>query len=191
MEKGALGEGEAQRQEARTSSGKAVLEFSCRAPHSTWQQWAGLHPHARSRPAAALLPRCLKPSALPLSLPACLHCLPAFRPACLPVCLSFLPGLSWVCPSCVCVCVYLSVMCVSCVCKQIAREAAAGVGLEPKLSAAAGELSGGQRRKLSVAIAFMGSPAVVFLVRGVGEGEGRGRGGEGRGGEGRARRGYD
>ena len=27
----------------------------------------------------------------------------------------------------------------------------------------AGELSGGQRRKLSVAIAFLGSPAVVFL----------------------------
>lgn len=27
----------------------------------------------------------------------------------------------------------------------------------------AGELSGGQRRKLSVAIAFLGAPAVVFL----------------------------
>ena len=28
---------------------------------------------------------------------------------------------------------------------------------------AAGDLSGGQRRKLSVAIAFMGCPSVVFL----------------------------
>lgn len=36
-------------------------------------------------------------------------------------------------------------------------------GLQDKLEARAGDLSGGQRRKLSVAIAFMGSPAVVFL----------------------------
>lgn len=36
-------------------------------------------------------------------------------------------------------------------------------GLQGKLDTAAGELSGGQRRKLSVAIAFLGSPAVVFL----------------------------
>ena len=38
-----------------------------------------------------------------------------------------------------------------------------GAGLQGKLDTAAGELSGGQRRKLSVAIAFLGSPAVVFL----------------------------
>lgn len=36
-------------------------------------------------------------------------------------------------------------------------------GLQEKLDARAGDLSGGQRRKLSVAIAFLGSPAVVFL----------------------------
>lgn len=36
-------------------------------------------------------------------------------------------------------------------------------GLQDKLDARAGDLSGGQRRKLSVAIAFLGSPAVVFL----------------------------
>ena len=36
-------------------------------------------------------------------------------------------------------------------------------GLQGKLDTAAGDLSGGQRRKLSVAIAFLGSPAVVFL----------------------------
>ena len=37
------------------------------------------------------------------------------------------------------------------------------VGLAEKLRVAAGDLSGGQRRKLSVAIAFMGCPSVVFL----------------------------
>lgn len=31
------------------------------------------------------------------------------------------------------------------------------------MDALAGDLSGGQRRKLSVAIAFLGAPAVVFL----------------------------
>ena len=36
-------------------------------------------------------------------------------------------------------------------------------GLGEKLGVAAGDLSGGQRRKLSVAIAFMGCPSVVFL----------------------------
>ena len=36
-------------------------------------------------------------------------------------------------------------------------------GLHGKLDTPAGDLSGGQRRKLSVAIAFLGSPAVVFL----------------------------
>lgn len=36
-------------------------------------------------------------------------------------------------------------------------------GLGDKLDTLAGDLSGGQRRKLSVAIAFLGSPAVVFL----------------------------
>jgi ABC-type phosphate transport system ATPase subunit len=36
-------------------------------------------------------------------------------------------------------------------------------GLADKLAVAAGDLSGGQRRKLSVAIAFMGCPSVVFL----------------------------
>lgn len=37
------------------------------------------------------------------------------------------------------------------------------VGLSDKLGCLASELSGGQRRKLSVAIAFLGDPAVVFL----------------------------
>ena len=37
------------------------------------------------------------------------------------------------------------------------------VGLEAKLDSQAGELSGGQRRKLSVAIAFLGSPSFVIL----------------------------
>ena len=36
-------------------------------------------------------------------------------------------------------------------------------GLDGKLDTPAGNLSGGQRRKLSVAIAFLGSPDVVFL----------------------------
>ena len=36
-------------------------------------------------------------------------------------------------------------------------------GLHGKLDTPAGDLSGGQRRKLSVAIAFLGSPAIVFL----------------------------
>ncbi len=36
-------------------------------------------------------------------------------------------------------------------------------GLGNKAGTRAGELSGGQRRKLSVAIAFLGDPAVVFL----------------------------
>jgi ABC-type branched-subunit amino acid transport system ATPase component len=40
---------------------------------------------------------------------------------------------------------------------------AVAAGLEEKLDTMAWELSGGQRRKLSVAIAFMGSPEVVFL----------------------------
>lgn len=39
----------------------------------------------------------------------------------------------------------------------------AAAGLADKLDARASDLSGGQRRKLSVAIAFLGSPAVVFL----------------------------
>ena len=38
-----------------------------------------------------------------------------------------------------------------------------GAGLGEKLDTLAGNLSGGQRRKLSVAIAFLGSPAVVIL----------------------------
>ena len=37
------------------------------------------------------------------------------------------------------------------------------VGLSDKLHAAVGTLSGGQKRKLSVAIAFIGNPKVVFL----------------------------
>ncbi|KAK9842270.1 hypothetical protein WJX81_003820 [Elliptochloris bilobata] len=45
----------------------------------------------------------------------------------------------------------------------VADEAAWDVGLGEKLGTRAGELSGGQRRKLSVALAFMGDPAVVFL----------------------------
>ena len=36
-------------------------------------------------------------------------------------------------------------------------------GLSEKLDDAAADLSGGQRRKLSVALAFLGSPALVFL----------------------------
>ena len=36
-------------------------------------------------------------------------------------------------------------------------------GLQEKGNTRAEELSGGQRRKLSVAIAFLGSPSVVFL----------------------------
>jgi len=40
---------------------------------------------------------------------------------------------------------------------------AAQVGLSPKLDALAGELSGGQRRKLSVSISFLGSPQLVML----------------------------
>ncbi len=36
-------------------------------------------------------------------------------------------------------------------------------GLEEKLDSRAEELSGGQRRKLSVAIAFLGNPSIVFL----------------------------
>lgn len=35
--------------------------------------------------------------------------------------------------------------------------------LEDKLDSQAGDLSGGQRRKLSVAIAFLGSPSFVIL----------------------------
>ncbi|EFJ47839.1 hypothetical protein VOLCADRAFT_60977, partial [Volvox carteri f. nagariensis] len=46
---------------------------------------------------------------------------------------------------------------------ELAAAAAAKVGLTSKLHSLAGELSGGQRRKLSVAIAFLGNPAVVFL----------------------------
>ena len=43
-------------------------------------------------------------------------------------------------------------------------EAAAGeVGVRDKLGSPAGDLSGGQRRKLSVALAFVGDPAVVIL----------------------------
>ena len=37
------------------------------------------------------------------------------------------------------------------------------IGLQEKLETRTEELSGGQRRKLSVAIAFLGSPLVVFL----------------------------
>ena len=46
---------------------------------------------------------------------------------------------------------------------EAALEAAEGVGLVDKLGCPAGELSGGEARKLSVAIAFMGRPEVVFL----------------------------
>lgn len=45
----------------------------------------------------------------------------------------------------------------------LAEAAAAEVGLASKLGAAAGELSGGQKRKLSVALAFVGDPSVVIL----------------------------
>lgn len=46
---------------------------------------------------------------------------------------------------------------------EVAKKAAQELGLGEKLDVLAGELSGGQRRKLSVAIAFLGNPAVVFL----------------------------
>jgi ABC-type Mn2+/Zn2+ transport system ATPase subunit len=42
---------------------------------------------------------------------------------------------------------------------QLAGTAAKEVGLAEKLDSAAGELSGGQRRKLSVALAFVGDPS--------------------------------
>ena len=45
----------------------------------------------------------------------------------------------------------------------MALAAAEEVGLSEKLDASAGQLSGGQRRKLSVALAFVGNPAVVIL----------------------------
>lgn len=47
----------------------------------------------------------------------------------------------------------------------LAAAAAAEVGLDAKLGAAAGELSGGQRRKLSVALAFVGNPSGVRAQR--------------------------
>ena len=46
---------------------------------------------------------------------------------------------------------------------ESARQAAAEVGLADKLESLAGELSGGQRRKLSVAAAFLGQPRLVVL----------------------------
>jgi len=49
---------------------------------------------------------------------------------------------------------------------SIAGEAArvlSEVGLAEKAAALAGTLSGGQRRKLSLAIAFVGGPSVVYL----------------------------
>ena len=45
----------------------------------------------------------------------------------------------------------------------VAAAAAAEVGLQEKVDSPAGDLSGGQRRKLSVALAFVGDPAVVIL----------------------------
>ncbi|GAB4821282.1 hypothetical protein N2152v2_008328 [Parachlorella kessleri] len=45
----------------------------------------------------------------------------------------------------------------------VAAAAAAEVGLAEKADSPAGDLSGGQRRKLSVALAFVGNPAVVIL----------------------------
>jgi ABC-type branched-subunit amino acid transport system ATPase component len=69
----------------------------------------------------------------------------------------------------------------------LAEAAAAEVGLADKLEAAAGTLSGGQKRKLSVALAFTGDPSVVILdeptsgmdpyTRRSGQGRGRGRAG--------------
>ncbi len=49
------------------------------------------------------------------------------------------------------------------VCTQVANEAGEQVGLAAKLDSQAGDLSGGQKRKLSVAIAFLGDPAVVLI----------------------------
>lgn len=46
---------------------------------------------------------------------------------------------------------------------EAAQEAAARVGLSDKLDAMSSELSGGQRRKLSLCLAFMGKPPVVVL----------------------------
>lgn len=68
-----------------------------------------------------------------------------------------------------------------------AVRAAAEVGLADKLDCLAEELSGGQRRKLSVAIAFLGNPAGALTgrtgesFRGKGGGQGGGQGGEGGG----------
>lgn len=49
---------------------------------------------------------------------------------------------------------------------EVATAAAAEVGLEEKLGAAAGALSGGQRRKLSVALAFVGDPSGGWQLNG-------------------------
>jgi hypothetical protein len=46
---------------------------------------------------------------------------------------------------------------------QVARDAGEQVGLITKMDSQAGDLSGGQKRKLSVAIAFLGDPAVVLI----------------------------
>ena len=47
--------------------------------------------------------------------------------------------------------------------RNAVASAASEVGLFPQLDTLAGELSGGQRRKLSVAVALLGSSSVVFL----------------------------
>ncbi len=47
--------------------------------------------------------------------------------------------------------------------RDVAEEAASEVGLRAQLDSLAGDMSGGQRRKLSVAIALLGTPSVVFL----------------------------
>jgi ABC-type multidrug transport system ATPase subunit len=47
--------------------------------------------------------------------------------------------------------------------RNVVAASASEVGLFPQLDVLASELSGGQRRKLSVAVAMLGNPSVVFL----------------------------
>ena len=59
---------------------------------------------------------------------------------------------------CVCVCVML------CCCMQVAAWGIRKLGLGQHTAKLARELSGGNKRKLSTAIALVGNPPVIFLV---------------------------
>lgn len=61
---------------------------------------------------------------------------------------------------------------------QVAQWGIAKLGLEPYADRPAGKYSGGNKRKLSTAIALIGCPPVIFLVSG---GSGGGSGGHGTG----------